>query len=72
MLTTERQQYSENPGGTPRQCISVKSQVKLLIPLMRFAFCKEQTAQAKRNAFCMIMVYFSVAPPTFVGWADCM
>ena len=27
------------------------SQVKLLIPLMRFAFCKEQTAQAKRNAF---------------------
>ena len=23
MLTTERQQYSENPGGTPRQCISV-------------------------------------------------
>ena len=23
MLTTERQQYSENPGGVPRQCISV-------------------------------------------------
>ena len=23
MLTTERQQYSENPGGAPRQCISV-------------------------------------------------
>ena len=34
------------------------SQVKLLIPLMRFALCKEQTAQAKRNAFCKIMVYF--------------
>ena len=44
-----------SPGPT-------SSQVKLLIPLMRFAFCKEQTAQAKRNAFCMIMVYFSVAP----------
>jgi hypothetical protein len=48
------------------------SQVKLLIPLMRFALCKEQTAQAKRNAFCMVMVYFSVAPLTFVGWADCI
>ena len=23
-----------------------------------FALCKEQTAQAKRNAFCKIMVYF--------------
>ena len=39
---------------------------------MRFALCKEQTVQAKRNAFCKIMVYFSVAPPTLVGWADCM
>ena len=39
---------------------------------VRFAFCKEQTAQAKENAFWIIMVYFSVAPPTFVGWADCM
>ncbi len=47
--------------------------VKLLIPLMRFALCKEQTVQAKRNVFCKIMVYFSVAPPpTLVGWADCM
>ena len=27
------------------------SQVKLLIPLMHFAFCKEQTAQAKKMRF---------------------
>ena len=51
---------------------NISSQGKLLIPLMRFALCKEQTAQAKRNAICKIMVYFCVAPPTLVGWADCM
>ena len=64
---TPRQQLGRESG----QLKQVKSS-QVANPHNAFCIVQRTSSKAKRNAFCIIVVFFPAAPPACAGRADCI